>query len=145
MDSACDHTWRWWRWSSSCLGRDYVSELQSVTGLLLIHRVMCEQGVASREVRGKGDDVSVRSIFVYTSKWFFTCRKILRHGASGSTYPLKENVLWIFIALKNPLPWPGLNPWTLGPIALMITIIPPRQLCPSFVSAMEWAHKATLA
>jgi hypothetical protein len=30
--------------------------------------------------------------------------------ASGFTSHLKEGVLWIFIALKNPLPWPGLNP-----------------------------------
>jgi hypothetical protein len=42
-----------------------------------------------------------------------TCHKILQHGASGFTSHPKEGVLWIFIALKNPLPWPGLNrdPW----------------------------------
>jgi hypothetical protein len=36
----------------------------------------------------------------------------------------KEGVLWIFIALKNPSPWPGLNPQTLGPVAST-----PRRLC----------------
>jgi hypothetical protein len=44
-----------------------------------------------------------------THKYFFhtveilTCRKILRHGADGFTFPLEEVVLLIIIALKNPL------------------------------------------
>jgi hypothetical protein len=29
--------------------------------------------------------------------------KILKHGADGFTSPLKEGVLWTFIAIKNPL------------------------------------------
>jgi hypothetical protein len=36
-------------------------------------------------------------------------------------------VLRIFIALKNPSPWPGLNPRTLGPMANTLTITPLRQ------------------
>jgi hypothetical protein len=48
---------------------------------------------------------------VYPSPWdfkrFLTCRKILRHGTSGFTSHPKEGVLRIFIALKNPSPWPG--------------------------------------
>jgi hypothetical protein len=46
-----------------------------------------------------------------------TCRKILQHGTSGFTSHPKESVLQIFIALKNPSPRPGLNPWPLGPVA----------------------------
>jgi hypothetical protein len=57
----------------------------------------------------------------------FKCRKILRHGASGFISPLREGVLWIFVALKNPSPLPGLNPRTLGPIASTLTITPPRE------------------
>jgi hypothetical protein len=34
----------------------------------------------------------------------FTYHKILWHGTSGFTSHLKEIVLWIFIALKNPSP-----------------------------------------
>jgi hypothetical protein len=33
------------------------------------------------------------SISFHTCKWFFTCRKILRHGTSGFTFPPKEGVL----------------------------------------------------
>jgi hypothetical protein len=62
----------------------------------------------------------------YVSR-FFTCRKVLQHGASGFTCHLKVGVLWIFIALKNPSPRPGLNPWPLGPVASTLTTTPPRQ------------------
>jgi hypothetical protein len=45
--------------------------------------------------------------FPWDVRTSLTCRKILRHGTSGfSSYP-KEGVLRIFIALKNPSPWPG--------------------------------------
>jgi hypothetical protein len=39
----------------------------------------------------------------------FTCPKILRHGASGFTFPPKEGVFRIFIAFKNPSPRPGFD------------------------------------
>jgi hypothetical protein len=39
---------------------------------------------------------------------FITCRKILRHGASGFTPHPKKGVLRFFV-LENPLPQPGLN------------------------------------
>jgi hypothetical protein len=39
----------------------------------------------------------------------FTCRKILRHGASSITSHPREGVLWIFIALKSPSLQPDLN------------------------------------
>jgi hypothetical protein len=53
-----------------------------------------------------------------------TCRKILRHGTSGFTSHSKEGVLRNFIALKNPLPWPALNPQPLGPVASTLTTTP---------------------
>jgi hypothetical protein len=58
---------------------------------------------------------------------FFTCCKILRHGAYGFISPLKEGMLWISVTLKNPLTWLGLNLPTLGPMASTLTIIPVRQ------------------
>jgi hypothetical protein len=68
---------------------------------------------------------------VCPSPWYFsrclTCRKILRHGTSGCTSHLKEGVLRIFIALKNPSPWPGLNPRPLRPMASTLTTTPPRR------------------
>jgi hypothetical protein len=39
-----------------------------------------------------------------------TCRKILRHGTAGFTFPRKEVVLRIFIAFKNPSSSVGLEP-----------------------------------
>jgi hypothetical protein len=60
------------------------------------------------------------SLFILRSD-FFTCRKILRHGADGFTSPLKKGVLRIPIAIKNPLSRPGLNTRTLGPMACMLT------------------------
>jgi hypothetical protein len=54
--------------------------------------------------------------------------KILRHGTSGFTFHLKEGVLRIFIALKNPSLWTGSNPRPLGPMASTLTTTPPRRL-----------------
>jgi hypothetical protein len=51
-----------------------------------------------------------------------TCRKILRHGTTGFTSHPKVGVLRIFIALKNPSPWPGLNPRPLSPVASTLTV-----------------------
>jgi hypothetical protein len=39
---------------------------------------------------------------------------------------LKEGVLWNFIALKIPSPWLGLKLQTLGVMASMLSITPPR-------------------
>jgi hypothetical protein len=68
---------------------------------------------------------------VYPSPWHFkrslTCCKILLHGTSGFTSHPKEYVLRIFISLKNPSPWPGLNPQPLGPVASTLTTTPPRR------------------
>jgi hypothetical protein len=54
-------------------------------------------------------------------KGSLTCCKILQHGASGFTSHLKEGVLWIFIAFKIPMPWPGLNLQPLGPMTSTLT------------------------
>jgi hypothetical protein len=56
-----------------------------------------------------------------------TCRKILGHGISGFTSHPKEGVLRIFIAVKNPWPWPGLNPRALSPAASTLTTTPLRR------------------
>jgi hypothetical protein len=64
-------------------------------------------------------------IFLHISKVSLTFLKILRHGADRSISRPKEGVLRIFIALKNPLLRPGLNPRTLGPVARTLTARPP--------------------
>jgi hypothetical protein len=56
-----------------------------------------------------------------------TCR-ILRHGTSGFNSHLKEGVLRIFIALKNPSPRPCLKPRPLCPVVSTLTTTPPRRL-----------------
>jgi hypothetical protein len=48
-----------------------------------------------------------------------TCRKILRHGASG--------VLRIFIVIKNPSPRPCLHTRPLDPMVCTLTATPPRR------------------
>jgi hypothetical protein len=52
--------------------------------------------------------------------------EILRHGTDGFPSPPNEGVLWIFIAVKNPSPRPGLNPQNLGLMASMLTTRPLR-------------------
>jgi hypothetical protein len=72
---------------------------------------------------------SLRNVFVHTYfEVFFACRKILRHRADGFTSPPKKGVLLIFIALKNPLPWPSLNSRTFGKMAGTLTVTPPRRM-----------------
>jgi hypothetical protein len=72
-------------------------------------------------------NIALRSILFILIKLFYTCLKILRHGASGFTSPQKESVLRIFIALKNSSLQPGLDPWTLGRFSSTLTITPPRR------------------
>jgi hypothetical protein len=48
----------------------------------------------------------------------FACHKILWHGTSSFTSHPKGGVLWIFIALKNPSPWPGSNPQPLDRLTI---------------------------
>jgi hypothetical protein len=69
------------------------------------------------------------------SPWDFkrslTCHKILRHGTSGFISHPQEGVLRIFIALKNPSPWPGSDPRPLGPVASTLTTTPPMRFLQS--------------
>jgi hypothetical protein len=56
---------------------------------------------------------------------------------------LKEGVLWIFIALKNPSPLPSLNPRPLSPVVSTLTITPPRR--PSYVTVvLKYGRKKLL-
>jgi hypothetical protein len=64
-------------------------------------------------------------------------RKMLRRGASGFTCHPKEGVLRIFIAFKNPSPWPGFNQRPLGPVAFTLTTTPPRRLGVLYVMSKE--------
>jgi hypothetical protein len=73
------------------------------------------------------ENLALQSItFILAS--YFTCRKILRHGASGFPSSPKENVLRIFTSLKNPLLLTGLKLQILGTMASTLTITPPRRL-----------------
>jgi hypothetical protein len=54
------------------------------------------------------------NIFLSYFKGFLSCRKILRHGADSFTFPPKEGVLPIFIALKNTSPSAGSEPVNFG-------------------------------
>jgi hypothetical protein len=79
-----------------------------------------ESSSSSEEDRGKGMiNFALRSFCSYLQVIFFACCNILRHGASGFTSSPKEGVLRIFIALKNPLTLPGLNPRTVGLMAVL--------------------------
>jgi hypothetical protein len=76
---------------------------------------------------GEGNENLVYSTFPWHFKRSLTRCKVLRHGTSGFTSHPKEGVLWIFIALKNPSPWPGSNPQPLGLVASTLTTTPPRR------------------
>jgi len=79
--------------------------------------------VANVEELGKKNyEFSLQSIFVPTSEWFFKCHKILWRGTYSFTSALKEGVLWIFIAVKNPSLQLGLNIQTLGPMASTLVL-----------------------
>jgi hypothetical protein len=52
---------------------------------------------------------ALRSISFHTLKYFFTFRKMLRHGADGFTYPPKNGVLRFFIVFKNSQPSDGIE------------------------------------
>jgi hypothetical protein len=68
--------------------------------------------------------------FVYQYLRYFNklliCRKILRHWDSGFTSHPMEAVP-TFIALKNPLPRPGLNALPLGPVTSTLTTTSPKR------------------
>jgi hypothetical protein len=104
-------------------------------GKLLICPKQLSGNPTSRVIRGQAggmgkgnDEFDLAKYFCSYLQVIFTCHKILWHETSSFTSPLKEGMLWILTALKNPSPQPGLNPWTLGPMASMLTITPPSGL-----------------
>jgi hypothetical protein len=57
--------------------------------------------VARQEILDERNaEFSRQIIFVHTCKWFFACRKILRHGADSFNSPLKEVVRGFLTPLK---------------------------------------------
>jgi hypothetical protein len=68
---------------------------------------------------------------VHSSPWDFKSSlhavKYYDMGPSGFTSHPKEGVLRIFIALKNPSPWPGSYQQPLGPVVSTLTTTPPRR------------------
>jgi hypothetical protein len=52
-------------------------------------------------------NLALRIIFVRTSKTTLTRRKIVRQLADSFTFPLKEDVLRIFMAIKSHSPSAG--------------------------------------
>jgi hypothetical protein len=87
---------------------------------------------ASRRNRRRSENFAYQ--YLKYLKGSLTCRKIMRNGTSGFTSQPKEVALRIFIALKNPSPWPGLNPWPLSPEAITLTTTPPRWHAAGYVS-----------
>jgi hypothetical protein len=79
--------------------------------LVFIIQVICEHGEPMMTIMPAGitPDSSAKALCQTYLKGSLTCHKILRHGTSGFTSHPKEGVLWIFITLKNPLPW---SVWT---------------------------------
>jgi hypothetical protein len=130
----------------------YVSELRPPTGLLFIPRVIPEHwepwwnDIDGRQllIRPSERCLAVppaepsssisegtwqRRWWIWPLKLCFTCRKILLLQADSFTSPSKLGVLYIFMDLKYPSPWPGFNPRTLSTIASMLTITSLRGLC----------------
>jgi hypothetical protein len=71
-------------------------------------------------------NLALRSICVHTSQLIFTCRKNRIWGLK-LYFPFQEKgAADCFIVLKNPSPRPGLNTPTLGSMASMLTITPPK-------------------
>jgi hypothetical protein len=67
---------------------------------------------------------------VYPSPWdfkefFLHVVKSYDMGPFGFIPIREEGVLQIFIALKNPSPWPGSNTQPLSPVAGTLTTTPP--------------------
>jgi hypothetical protein len=52
--------------------------------------------------------------YVFHTQGSLTCRKTSRYEIDGFTFPLKEAVLQIFIALKSPSTLVGIEPTNLG-------------------------------
>jgi hypothetical protein len=113
------HGGPWWRWCWLWITPD-----SSTSALWQFY-----QQRQLEQVGGMDEGVRILPIlYLRYLKGSLTCRKILRHRTSGFTSHLKEGVLRIFIALKNPSPRLGLNPRPLGPVASTLTSTPLRRL-----------------
>jgi hypothetical protein len=99
---------------------------------LLTHPPELSDSPTSRDIWERLGGMYEEKNFAYQCLRYFNgsipCHKVLRHGAFDVTSHLKEGVLQIFIALKNPSPWPGFNPRPSGPVASTLTTTPLRQL-----------------
>jgi hypothetical protein len=85
-------------------------------------------------------EISLQRVGDWTKEWEFNLsvpvglQEILIMPQNLTTwdlrlyFPSEEGVLWIFIALKNPFPWPGSKLRTLGPVASTLTTTSPRRL-----------------
>jgi hypothetical protein len=105
---------------------------------LFIHQCSMKAAETSSTESGRWREMSnLADAESVTRQWFLICRIILRRGASGFTSPPKEDVLRIFIALKNH-PRPGLNPRTLGPMASTQIITTPRM-------TMQYCNEITIS
>jgi hypothetical protein len=71
------------------------------------------------------------SLFIIQSDFLHATKSY--DGADGFSSPLNEDVLWIFIALKNLSTLPGLNRRILCPMASTLTITPMRRLSNNLV------------
>jgi hypothetical protein len=89
--------------------------------------------VAKQEETWREMSVNFGHKYLFHTVGILTCRKILQHRIACFTSPLKEDMLRIFIALKNPSFSAGLELQTLGLMANMITTRPPRGLRNTFV------------
>jgi hypothetical protein len=124
------------------MGRDYASELRPPMGLLSIPQVIYEheetrwndiekgklirppdltsilptQSSISKQEKREREimNLALRSIYVHTSKVFFTCCKILRHGPPD-LLPLRRKACCGFLS-------------HLGPTTSTVIITQPRQL-----------------
>jgi hypothetical protein len=134
-------------------GGETTSELWPPTSLLFIPHMMYEHGEpwwnddasrgkllthlwqsykqrhlgASRRNGWKKWGFSLASISIHTCKWYLHAIKSYKHEASVFTSHLQEGVLQFFTAIKKPSPKAGLNPWSLDPVASILTTTPPRQ------------------
>jgi hypothetical protein len=94
----------------------------------LVHQSSLEINHQRQKAKSRNGQRSENFAYEYLRyvNGYLTCRKILRHGASGFTSHPKEGVLRIFIALKNPPSWPGLSPRPFDRVASTLTTTPPR-------------------
>jgi hypothetical protein len=89
--------------------------------------------VASRGNGRRNVKFCIAKYFCSYLRVVFTCHSILRHGASGFTFPPKEGVLRILLPLKIHHLGLVLNPRILGPVASTLTVNLPRRLSKSFL------------